>query len=80
MFYLPHFPCRDVIADVILFQILKKIIKELRNKDERICYVDFSRNFGKEIAMQLLPFISWGDFSGILEKIKVEACQFGDSN
>ena len=28
-----------------------KIIKELRNKDERICYVDFSRNFGKEIAM-----------------------------
>jgi len=28
-----------------------QIIKELRNKDERICYVDFSRNFGKEIAM-----------------------------
>ena len=28
-----------------------KIIKELRKKDERICYVDFSRNFGKEIAM-----------------------------
>lgn len=28
-----------------------KIIKELREKDERICYVDFSRNFGKEIAM-----------------------------
>lgn len=28
-----------------------KIIKELRQKDERICYVDFSRNFGKEIAM-----------------------------
>ncbi len=27
------------------------IIKELRQKDERICYVDFSRNFGKEIAM-----------------------------
>ena len=27
------------------------IIKELREKDERICYVDFSRNFGKEIAM-----------------------------
>ena len=28
-----------------------KIIKELRQKDERICYVDFSRNFGKEIAI-----------------------------
>lgn len=28
-----------------------KMIKELRAKDERICYVDFSRNFGKEIAM-----------------------------
>ena len=28
-----------------------EIIKELRSKDERICYVDFSRNFGKETAM-----------------------------
>jgi len=28
-----------------------KIIKQLREKDNRICYVDFSRNFGKEIAM-----------------------------
>ena len=28
-----------------------QIIKELRQKDKRICYVDFSRNFGKEIAM-----------------------------
>lgn len=28
-----------------------QIVKELRQKDERICYVDFSRNFGKEIAM-----------------------------
>ena len=28
-----------------------EIIKDLRNKDSRICYVDFSRNFGKEIAM-----------------------------
>ena len=28
-----------------------QIIKDLRKKDERICYVDFSRNFGKEIAM-----------------------------
>ena len=28
-----------------------EIIKELRQKDKRICYVDFSRNFGKEIAM-----------------------------
>ena len=28
-----------------------EIIKQLREKDNRICYVDFSRNFGKEIAM-----------------------------
>ena len=28
-----------------------QIIKQMREKDERICYVDFSRNFGKEIAM-----------------------------
>ncbi len=28
-----------------------KIIKELREKDKRVCYVDFARNFGKEIAM-----------------------------
>ena len=28
-----------------------KIIKNLRSKDTRISYVDFSRNFGKEIAM-----------------------------
>lgn len=29
-----------------------KLIKELREKDSRVCYVDFSRNFGKEIAMK----------------------------
>ena len=28
-----------------------EIIKDMRQKDNRICYVDFSRNFGKEIAM-----------------------------
>ena len=28
-----------------------KLIKEYREKDNRISYVDFSRNFGKEIAM-----------------------------
>ncbi len=28
-----------------------ELIKEYREKDDRICYVDFSRNFGKEIAM-----------------------------
>lgn len=28
-----------------------EIIKNLRQEDDRICYVDFSRNFGKEIAM-----------------------------
>ena len=28
-----------------------QIIKEFRAKDERVSYVDFSRNFGKEVAM-----------------------------
>ncbi len=28
-----------------------EIIKNLHNRDERICYVDLSRNFGKEVAM-----------------------------
>ena len=28
------------------------IIKELREKDKRISYVDFSRNFGDEIEMR----------------------------
>ena len=28
-----------------------EIIKQIREEDKRICYVDFSRNFGKEIAM-----------------------------
>ena len=28
-----------------------ELIKEYRNQDERYCYVDFSRNFGKETAM-----------------------------
>lgn len=29
-----------------------ELIKEYRNGDKRICYVDFARNFGKEIAMK----------------------------
>ncbi len=28
-----------------------ELIKEYREKDKRYCYVDFSRNFGKEVAM-----------------------------
>ena len=28
-----------------------ELIKDMRNKDKRFCYVNFSRNFGKEIAM-----------------------------
>ena len=28
-----------------------EVIKEYRNKDNRVSYVDFSRNFGKEIAI-----------------------------
>ena len=29
-----------------------EIIKEYREKDKRVCYVDFARNFGKETAMK----------------------------
>ena len=29
----------------------KEILKELREKDNRVSYVNFSRNFGKETAM-----------------------------
>ena len=29
-----------------------ELIKEYREKDKRVCYVDFARNFGKEIAMK----------------------------
>ena len=29
-----------------------ELIKEFRDKDKRICYVDFARNFGKEIALK----------------------------
>ncbi|MBR6456144.1 MAG: glycosyltransferase, partial [Prevotella sp.] len=28
-----------------------EVIRELRAKDSRICYIDLSRNFGKENAM-----------------------------
>ena len=28
-----------------------RILKELRERDTRVCYIDLSRNFGKEIAM-----------------------------
>ena len=28
-----------------------ELIKNLRERDKRFCYVNFSRNFGKEIAM-----------------------------
>ena len=28
-----------------------QIIKQLRDQDQRICYIDLSRNFGKENAM-----------------------------
>ena len=28
-----------------------KLIKQYRKQDNRYCYVDFSRNFGKEIGM-----------------------------
>ena len=31
------------------------------------------RKFGQMIAMELLPFVSWGEFEEILQKIKVEA-------
>ena len=38
-----------------------EIIKDMRNHDNRVCYVDFSRNFGKEVAMIAGMDYSTGD-------------------
>jgi len=35
--------------------------------------IDLRRRFVKEISTQYLPFISWDEFEGLLQKIKVEA-------
>lgn len=40
--------------------------------------IEIRRKFVQEIAMQLLPFVSWGDFAEILEKIKVAAASEKD--
>lgn len=43
------------------------IIKDLRKKDKRVCYVDFARNFGKEIAMKAGFDYATGDCLVILD-------------
>ncbi len=44
----------------------------LGDNDADDAATEIRRKFNKEVAMQLLPFITWGEFSDILEKIKVE--------
>ena len=43
------------------------IIKELRNKDERIRYISFSRNFGKEAAIYAGLKKSTGDYVALMD-------------
>ena len=43
------------------------IIKQLREKDKRVCYVDLSRNFGKENAMLAVFDYTTGDCMVILD-------------
>jgi hypothetical protein len=50
----------------------------LGDNDADDAAADIRRRFGKEIAMQLLPFVSWADFEEILQKIKVEAASDTD--
>ena len=44
-----------------------KIIKELREKDSKISYVDFSRNFGKEAAMYAGLEAAEGDYVTLMD-------------
>lgn len=44
-----------------------ELIKEYREKDKRVCYVDFARNFGKEIAMKAGLDYATGDAVVILD-------------
>lgn len=44
-----------------------KVIKEFSNKDERVRYISFSRNFGKEAAMYAGLEASKGDFVAIMD-------------
>ena len=44
-----------------------KIIKGLREKDSKISYVDFSRNFGKEAAMYAGFENSTGDYVCLMD-------------
>ncbi|MCD2502890.1 glycosyltransferase family 2 protein [Clostridium sp. NSJ-145] len=44
-----------------------KIVKELRNNDSRVCYLNLSRNFGKEIAMGAAFDYVTGDAVAIID-------------
>lgn len=45
----------------------KEVIKELSQKDSRVKYIDFSRNFGKESAMYAGLELSTGDYVAIMD-------------
>ena len=45
----------------------------LGDNDADDAAAEIRRKFAQEIAMQLLPFVSWGDFEEILKKVKVDA-------
>lgn len=44
-----------------------KLLRELSSRDKRVCYVSFSRNFGKEAAMLAGLERSRGDYAVILD-------------
>ena len=44
-----------------------KVMHELSNKDERIHYVSFSRNFGKEVALYAGLLKSKGQFTAVMD-------------
>ena len=51
VFYIPRIEFNPVfVVTIPIFKTIE-LIKEYRAQDQRYCYVDFSRNFGKEIAM-----------------------------
>ena len=67
----------DLLKDEVEFEVLfindgssdqtLSIMKDLRNKDERIKYISFSRNFGKEAAMYAGLEYAKGDYVAILD-------------
>ena len=50
----------------------------LGDNDADDAATDIRRRFSKEMAVQLLPFISWDEFETVLERVKVEASKDKD--